>query len=275
MDMTNFIRRTLTGSGLIIVILAAVWLSPYSFTALLLLINLLSLREFYHLLDASGARPSKVAGAFLSACLILSFFTTVTGLASWVWMLLIIPITFGIFVAAVYRSDNKPFQGLAITFLGIITITLPLCCFVAIPFLLPPAGSYHFVLPAGCFLLLWSNDTAAYLVGRQFGKHPLFHRISPKKTWEGSVGGAAAALVTGYVLSLYVTALNALEWEALSVIVVVTGTYGDLVKSLLKRSLGVKDSGTILPGHGGMLDRFDSLLGSAPFVCAYLILLGR
>lgn len=273
--MTNFIRRTLTGSGLVIVILAAVWLGPYSFTVLLLLIDLLSLQEFYRLLEDPTAKPSKTSGVFLSTCLILSCLAIMTGLAGWRWMLLIIPVAFGIFVAALYRPDKKPFQGLAITFLGIITITLPLCCFAAIPFLLPPAGIYRFALPLGCFLLLWSNDTAAYLFGSLFGKHPLFRQVSPKKTWEGSVGGAAAALVTGYVLSRSATVLNTLEWEVLSLIIVLTGTYGDLVKSLLKRSLGVKDSGTILPGHGGMLDRFDSLLGSAPFVFAYLILLRK
>ena len=125
------------------------------------------------------------------------------------------------------------------------------------------------------FLLLWSNDTAAYLVGGRFGKHPLFRRISPGKTWEGSIGGAAAAVAMGYVLSVYFTIFTTVEWEALSLIIVITGTYGDLVKSMLKRSLGIKDSGTLLPGHGGMLDRFDSLLGSAPFVYCYLILLGK
>jgi phosphatidate cytidylyltransferase len=273
--MTNFIRRTLTGSGLVTVILVAVWLGPYSFTVLLLLIDLFSLQEFYRLLAAPAAKPSKISGAFLSACLILSCLAILTGLAGWTWMLLIIPATFGIFVVALYRHDKKPFHGLAITFLGIITVTLPLCCFAAIPFLLPPAGIYHFALPLGCFLLLWSNDTAAYLFGSMLGKHPLFRRVSPKKTWEGCVGGTVVALVTGYVLSRSVTDLNTLEWEVLSLIIVVTGTYGDLVKSLLKRSLGVKDSGTILPGHGGMLDRFDSLLGSAPFVFAYLFLLRK
>jgi len=273
---TNFIRRTLTGAGLVAVILSAVWLGPYTFVALLLLINLLSLREFYHLLETPETRPSKMAGSLLSVCLIVLSLITLSGLASWKWMLVIIPAAFGIFVAALYEpSAKKPFQGLAITFLGITAITLPLCCFALIPFLDGTDGNYHFALPLGCFLLLWSYDTVAYLFGRQFGKHPLFRRISPKKTWEGSIGGALAALITGYILPQFFTLLNTIEWETLAVITVVTGTYGDLVKSLLKRSLGIKDSGTILPGHGGMLDRFDSLIGSAPFICTYLILLRR
>ncbi len=273
--MSNFATRTLTGGGLVALTLAAVWFGPYSFTALLLLINLLSLQEFYRLLEMPGAKPRKAAGWLLSACLILTCLTTLTGLTCWKWILLVIPAAFGIFVAALYQPVEKPFQGLANTFLGIIAVSLPVCFFVALPFLPRQAGNYHFELPLGCFLLLWSNDTVAYLVGSRFGKHPLFRRISPKKTWEGSIGGGASALAMGYVLSIYFKVLNMLEWEVLSMIIVVTGTYGDLVKSLLKRSLGIKDSGTLLPGHGGMLDRFDSLLGSAPFVYGYLILLGK
>lgn len=273
--MTNFTQRTLTGTGLVTVILPAIWFGPYSFIALLLLIAVLSLQECYRLLETPGARPAKTAGALWSVCLILSCFTTLAGLASWKWLLLVIPLTFAILAAALYRPVKNPFPGLAMTFLGMTVISLPLCFFAALPFLNQPAGHYEARVPLGCFLLLWSNDTAAYLAGRLAGRHPLFKRISPGKTWEGSAGGLAAALLTAYVLSRYLAVFRTLEWALLSVIIVVTGTYGDLFKSLLKRSLGLKDSGTILPGHGGMLDRFDSLLGSAPFVFAYLILLGK
>ena len=273
--MTNFALRTLTGTGLVAVILSAIWFGPYSFVALLLLIDLLSLQEFYRLLEIPGVRPSKISTALLSMVLILSCFGTLTGLTSRKWLILVIPIAFGIFVEALYLPAKKPFQGLAITFLGITAITLPICSFLAIAFLTRPEGSYHFGLPLGCFLLLWSNDTAAYLVGSRIGRHPLFIRVSPGKTWEGSAGGLATALAIAYLLGRFFPVFNTLEWEVLSLIIVITGTFGDLIKSLLKRSLGVKDSGTILPGHGGMLDRFDSLLGSAPFVYAYLILLEK
>lgn len=273
--MTELIRRTLTGGLLAPAILAAVWLGPYSFTLLLILINLLSLREFYHLLEMPAAKPLKISGALLSLIAMLTSLAAFTGFAGWKWLLLIVPSAFLVFVHALYRPVKNPFQSLAITFFGVITITLPLCCFAGLPFLPQPAGSYHFALPLSCFLLLWSNDTAAYLFGRSFGKHPLFLRISPKKTWEGSVAGAMAAAATAYMLSRYVGGVNVIAWEILSAIVVVAETYGDLIKSLLKRSAGVKDSGTILPGHGGMLDRFDSLLGSAPFIYSYLILLWK
>lgn len=274
--MTNLMLRTLTGSGLVILVLAAVWFGPYSFTALLLLITLLSLREFYRLLQVPGARPYQTAGAILSGCLLLSSLGVTSTLLNWRWLLLPLPIAFGIFMVALYRRQaQKPFTELALTYLGVTVIALPLCFFAVLPFLSQPAGHYGFELPLGCFVLLWANDTGAYLTGRSLGKHWLFHRISPKKTWEGSLGGAAMALAAAYILSMYFALLSVPEWVILSVIIVVTGTYGDLFKSLLKRSVGVKDSGTILPGHGGMLDRFDSLLGSAPFVYCYLILLGK
>jgi phosphatidate cytidylyltransferase len=273
--MSNLTQRTLTGGGLVILIVTAVWLSPYSFAALLLMINLLGLQEFFRLLEAPGARPSKKAAYALSACLIISCLTILTGLGNYKWLLINIPVAFGIFVAALYRPVKKPFQGLGITFLGLISISLPVCFFLATPYLTGPTGSYHSEVPLGAFLLLWTNDTGAYLVGRNLGKHLLFQRISPQKTWEGSFGGAAATLGMAYTLSRYSTLLSLPEWEILSLLIIVSGTYGDLIKSMLKRSLGVKDSGTILPGHGGILDRFDSLLGSAPFVFCYLIFLGK
>ncbi|MGN6394430.1 MAG: phosphatidate cytidylyltransferase [Mucilaginibacter sp.] len=271
--MNNFARRTLTGAGLVILIVTAIWVGPYSFTGLILLINMLSLMEFYHLLEIPGNRPSKRAGAILSSAFVICCMMVSASPRSWRLLLLLIPAMYGIFIAVLYGPAKKPFPDLAITFLGLICISLPACFFVALPFLWPPAGSYRFEVPFAVFLLLWTNDTTAYLFGSRFGKHKLFLKISPGKTWEGSFAGAAASLGMAYILSLCFPVLNLVEWEGLTLIIVVTGTYGDLVKSLLKRSTGVKDSGTILPGHGGMLDRFDSWFGSAPFAFIYLTLL--
>jgi len=273
--MTEIEKRILTASVLITVIVTTVRLGPYSFAALLLLINLLSLDEFYRLVEKTGPPPSRVVGAFVSTTMIFSVMATLTNLVSWKCLLLNIPVVFCTFIDALYRPVYEPFQRLAITFLGVGIISLPICCFAALSFQAPFSPNYQFEIPLGVFLLLWMNDSSAYVTGRCFGTHPLFQRISPGKTWEGSVGGAVAALVTGYLLSRYFTFLSLIEWECLSMIIVVTGTYGDLIKSLLKRNLGVKDSGNILPGHGGMLDRFDSLLGSAPFVYTYLVLLTK
>lgn len=266
-------KRALTGVGLATVIVLAVWSGRFTFAALLILINLLGLQEFYRLLESPQAKPARFAGYLLSTCLILSCLIIVSGSGSWKWLFLDIFAAFGIFIAALYHPSTIPFQNLSITFLGLMCITLPLCFFMILPFLWQFGGYYNYRLPLGVFLLLWSNDTGAYLVGRNYGKHALFKRISPKKTWEGSAGGAGVALAMGYILSRYITLLDTLQWELLAVIVIISGTYGDLIKSMLKRSVNVKDSGTILPGHGGILDRFDSLFGSAPFVFIYLIML--
>lgn len=274
--MTELTRRSLTGVALVTVILTAVWYGPYSFTALLLLIMVLSLQEFYRLLQVPDANSSPLAGMLLSASLMLSSLTIVSGLLSWKCLLLNLPIAFGVFLEVLYRPATKnPFECLALTFLGVIAIGIPMCFFVALPFLFRSLSNYYFEVPMGCFLLLWAHDSGAYLVGRKLGRHSLFSRISPKKTWEGSMGGVLIALTVAAVISRYALVLSLSGWLGLATIIVVTGTFGDLLKSMLKRSRGVKDSGTVLPGHGGMLDRFDSLIGSAPFIFAYLILLGN
>jgi len=123
------------------------------------------------------------------------------------------------------------------------------------------------------FILIWTNDTFAYLVGRAIGKTKLFERISPKKTIEGSVGGLVFTLIAGYVLSQYVivSSIGGVDWVIISFLIVIFGSLGDLVESMLKRSVGVKDSGKILPGHGGILDRFDAAFFAAPFILFYLL----
>lgn len=271
--MTNLTKRFLTGLVLVGVILTGVRLGPFGFAGLLLLINLLSLREFYHLLATARVQPAVTAAYLLSGCMLITCLLVSTGMTNWTWLLLNLPVGFAMFVAALYQRGAQPFQALAITFLGITCISIPMCCFLVLPFVPAVGSGYQGDIPFSVFLLLWTHDSGAYLSGKLMGKHALFQRLSPKKTWEGSVGGAIIALLTACLLSRYDRLLTMPQWALLAMIIIVSGTYGDLIKSMLKRSLNVKDSGTILPGHGGMLDRFDSLLGSAPFVLIYLILL--
>jgi phosphatidate cytidylyltransferase len=137
------------------------------------------------------------------------------------------------------------------------------------------SGPYHYGVVLGFLVILWLNDTGAYFVGSLIGKHKLFERISPGKTWEGSAGGAFFAVLTAWGISFIFKQLDGMQWMILAILIVISGTLGDLVESMLKRSLGIKDSGTILPGHGGLLDRFDAVLLSAPFVFVYLVLISR
>ena len=155
-------------------------------------------------------------------------------------------------------------------------IGLPFALLNVLAFINVPQESsvtYYSIFPLSIFIFLWLSDTGAYCVGSLIGKHRLFERISPKKSWEGSIGGGVVAIGASFVLAHYFPAISMLEWAGLALVVVVFGTWGDLTESLLKRQLHVKDSGTILPGHGGMLDRFDSALMAIPAAVVYLYVL--
>jgi phosphatidate cytidylyltransferase len=270
--MNNLTKRTITGVILVSLIAGAIIGGRYSFMVLILTINTLSLQEFYHLFRTENISPAKPAGISLSLIMLITLALVISGNNSWKILLLNIPLTFGIFFMELYRRSVHPFHNVAFTFLGIIYITIPLCFLTGIAFFPVALITYHYEVPLGYFLILWANDTAAYITGKTIGRHPLYKSLSPFKTWEGSIGGAIFAVITAYFASLYFIELHEGGWIILSLIVIITGTFGDLVKSKMKRSLNLKDSGNILPGHGGMLDRFDSLLGSAPFAFCYLIL---
>jgi phosphatidate cytidylyltransferase len=168
------------------------------------------------------------------------------------------------------KNERKPFTNIAFTFLGIIYVAVPFALFNIAAF---EDGVYNYEIIWGCLFILWACDTGAYFAGTFFGKRKLFERISPKKSWEGFFGGAALALLFAFGIAQFFHSYSVTEWMIIGVIIVVGGTYGDLVESLLKRSIEIKDSGTILPGHGGFLDRFDGLLIAIPFIVVYVELL--
>src|SRR5690606_15573525 len=153
------------------------------------------------------------------------------------------------------------------TFLGLFYVSMPFALLNAAAF---HEGNYNFEIIFGCLFILWASDTGAYFAGTFFGKRKLFERISPKKSWEGFFGGAALAMIFAYGIATFFHSLAMLDWLIIGVIIVVGGTFGDLIGSLLKRSIEIKDSGDSLPGHGGFLDRFDGLIISIPFIVAYL-----
>ena len=215
-----------------------------------------------------------ITGVFFVAAIVVSFlnplamvflFALVTGMTIWEFC--------GLVNERPYVKD--PINNWAYTMLPQLYIALPFSMLNVLAF--PQAGSYSFVLPLSVFVFLWMNDTGAYLCGSLLGRHKLFPRVSPGKSWEGSIGGGllvvGIAILVWYLLNTYVPEqanLNMWQWAGLGLTVVVFGTWGDLVESLLKRTLGIKDSGNILPGHGGMLDRFDSSLLAIPAAVVYL-----
>ena len=177
-------------------------------------------------------------------------------------------------VAELYLKQEDPIADWAYTMLSQMYIALPFSLLNVLAFTATPQGTVNFntLLPLSVFVFLWINDTGAYCTGSLIGRHKLFPRISPAKSWEGSIGGAVFVLAAAWAISYWLDGvmLTTLEWLGLGMVVVVFGTWGDLVESLFKRTLGIKDSGNILPGHGGMLDRFDSALLAIPAAVVYL-----
>lgn len=278
---SNLTQRIVTGLLGSAAIIYGLIVSEWAYFAIFAIICLFSLREFYKLSAFDGLLPLKTVGIVIGMIIFcLSFFIERQDLAP-KYYFIIFPLMALVYMIKLYKKgEYKPFTNIAFTFLGIFYIAVPLSLLNHIVFYeIQPEwkviNTYAFQVILGTLLILWATDTGAYFAGTFFGKHKLFERISPKKTWEGFIGGAVLAGVIAYVFNLILANydkqfLSLTDWIVITIIIVVGGTFGDLVESLLKRSIEIKDSGTAIPGHGGFLDRFDGLFISAPFVVAYL-----
>lgn len=277
--MSNFAARTVTGLSMVFLLLFSLWLNSWLFAGLFLVVTILGLWEFYSLYSLSDLNPQKIYGTVCGSLLYLAIFwvySSGTVLPSDSWQHLPVFAALGMFflsfIIEVYRRQAKPLENIAVTITGVLYVALPL----SLLNLMNSVTTAHFLLfPAfltGYFVFTWVYDTSAYLYGKQFGKHKFFERISPKKTWEGTIAGTLAAVLAAAGISILIRDIGMADWIALSLLVVIFGTFGDLTESLFKRSLNIKDSGTILPGHGGILDRFDTIFISAPFVFLYFVL---
>lgn len=215
-----------------------------------------------------GMVPQKTFGTICGVFVFVISFFIEKGDISYRYYFLIFPLVSFVYMIKLYKKfERKPFTNIAFTFLGIFYVAVPFALLNVAVF---ENGTYNFEIMFGCLFILWASDTGAYFAGTFFGKRKLFERISPKKSWEGFIGGAVLALIFVYGLSRFLHTLNFTQWLIVGIIIIVGGTFGDLIESLLKRSIEIKDSGDALPGHGGFLDRFDGLLISAPFIVAYL-----
>lgn len=270
------LTRTITGLLFIVTIVAGIYFNATITMCLFSLIVLLGIDEFYGLAKKSKElKPIKFWGSLTGLSLMVILCLLVLKIVEIKWIFIPILMVFVIFLIELYRKKNNPFTNISYTILGIVYIVIPFAMLFHLGFYANNnfTDNYSFQIILGFFVLLWTNDTGAYLAGRFFGKHKLFERISPKKTWEGSFGGGIATVGGAFVLSMFFTNLNLTNWIIVAVLIAVFGGLGDLVESMLKRSLGVKDSGKLLPGHGGILDRFDGLLLSVPFVYSYIYLI--
>ncbi|TKG91150.1 phosphatidate cytidylyltransferase [Puteibacter caeruleilacunae] len=270
--MSNFLTRTITGILFVAILMIGIVYSSWSFFVLFLVIQFFSLREFYTLSEKAKIFPNYTLGLAAGAYLFVTLYFGLLGVSSMKYTLGIIPLGLLIFICELFRKKEKPIENIAYTIMGIVLIALPIALFNFFVFPSYIAGEYFPYILFGIFIIQWANDSGAYVIGVSFGKHRLFERISPKKSWEGAVGGVLSALLAAFLLSLLVKELSLIHWLVIGAIISVFGTFGDLVESLYKRTLGVKDSGSILPGHGGMLDRFDSIVFAAPAVFVYLYL---
>ncbi len=277
----NLIVRSITGT-LFVAIMVCGFLNPSAMILLFAIITALSLWEYTglvndHCEDVQVNRfISTVAGVYLFVAVAAWRTGIVSNFAIMVPYVLTIVY---LLICELYTGTKNAVNTWAYTMLGQMYVALPLALVNILAFEMAHDGSgarYDMLLPLSVFIFLWTNDTGAYCAGSLFGKHKLFPRVSPAKSWEGSVGGGVLVLIVAAVIGYLANngadahTLNIYQWVGLGLTVCVFGTWGDLVESLLKRTLGVKDSGNILPGHGGMLDRFDSSLMAIPAAVVYL-----
>ena len=276
--MKNVIVRTITGVFFVAAIIVG-FLNAQAMVALFALITGLTIWEFTGLVND---RPYVSVNRFICTVSGVYLFIAMAGYNSGmtpatVFIPYLVSIVY-LMIAELYLQAKDPINNWAYTMLSQLYIALPFSLLNVLAFRSNGYDiEYSYLAPLAVFVFLWMNDTGAYCVGSLLGRHKLFPRVSPGKTWEGSIGGAllvvAVALAIWHFTTLYGVndlGLSAAEWAGMGLVVVVFGTWGDLVESLFKRTLGVKDSGNILPGHGGMLDRFDSSLLAVPAVVVYL-----
>ena len=275
--MNNFIARTITGI-LFVATIVVCFLNPTAMIFLFALVTGLTVWEFTGLVND---RPGVAVNRFISTVAGVYFFLAMAGTcsgftSSTVFIPYLITIIY-LLVAELYAKQEDPIHDWAYTMMCQMYVVLPFSLLNMLAFRAAPEGiMYVYTLPLSVFVFLWVNDTGAYLSGSLLGRHKLFPRISPGKSWEGSIGGGLLVLAVAALLGWWenshecLSGLSVIEWMGLGLVVVFFGTWGDLVESLFKRTLGIKDSGSILPGHGGMLDRFDSSLMAIPASVIYI-----
>ena len=262
--------RTVTGAVFVSVIVGSILWNRMSFALVFAGFSALASAEFYRLSEGlthapRGTKFVDILGSLLLFVTLYIYASNdfhISGIIAAPYIVYFLVR----FIMQLYDKAERPLEGWAYSFLGQIYVALPFALCNILYFRFTP------LIMLSLFVFIWVNDTGAYLVGCTIGKHRLFERISPKKSWEGFWGGLILAAATAFAASHFFDILNTWQWIGLALTCSIFGTWGDLCESLIKRSLGVKDSGNILPGHGGWLDRFDSVLLAAPAAILYLFI---
>lgn len=281
--MKNLILRTLTGILYVVLVAGSISFSPYSFGVLFAAATALVTLEFCSIISARGEfQLNSLITTLASMLMFFGFFAWNSGYAQqlllpcMVFLPYIVTIAY-LFISGLYLDRTHALDVWAYTMMSQIYIALPfslLTCIAFIPYPLGALGvAYVWMYPLAVFLFLWASDTGAYCVGSLLGRkipYRLFPSISPKKSWVGSIGGGLLAILVAIPVSIFEPSMTIWQWIGFALVVTVFGTWGDLVESQIKRTLGIKDSGNILPGHGGLLDRFDSSLLAIPAAVIYI-----
>ena len=276
--MKNLIVRALTGIIFVVVLISAICIHPIFFLILFCIITGLTLWEFGGLVKHyENANLQRTVNMLGGVYLFIATFVHANGLTDgkiFLPYLLFIMLTM---IAELYYKAPNPINNWAFTLFAQIYCagSFSMLNFIGAEPGTPGVMSYTPLFIMAIFIFVWLDDTGAYLVGSLIGKHKLFERISPKKSWEGFFGGLILALASSQAFAWFAPEINRMNWLGLAATVVLFGTWGDLIESLLKRTLGVKDSGNVLPGHGGMLDRFDSVMLAVPASYIYIELFIR
>ncbi|MFT6996317.1 MAG: phosphatidate cytidylyltransferase [Cryomorphaceae bacterium] len=269
--MKELVLRITTGLVFLIIVIGAILLNPYTLASLFYVVGVLGMLEYYSLVKIGGYHPQGTLGVITGTALYVTIELVKLKVGGTAIVSLSIPFFMAIFVYELYRKRPDPFTNIAHTIVGIIYIMAPLALLNVFTFE-EIIVEYKPGVILGFFVLLWLNDTGAFVFGKLFGRTKLFPRISPNKTWEGTIGGGLATMTGAVVISTYNDEISIINWLVLGLIIVVAASFGDLVESMLKRSLKVKDSSNLLPGHGGILDRFDGVLLASPIAFTYLML---
>lgn len=274
--MKGLVKRSITGIVFAVVMLAGIIINQYVFAVVFTIFLLLTLFEFYKISENAGYEPSTKIGLISGFLLFIIFFFAANHVIPQKFIFLSILIPLVTLLPDLFDKRKNGFKNSMITIAGIIYIALP---FSLLSFILFPKNEaepefYPWIL-IGIFIIIWMYDSMAYVFGSWLGKHKICQRISPKKSWEGLIGGAVFAVITSVVISGIFEELSLTDWIVIALLIVSFGTSGDFFESKLKREAGVKDSGSILPGHGGMLDRFDTVLFAVPVIFVWIYLFGN
>ena len=267
--MKKLLKRALSGLIFVSVLIFSILYSKISFISLFFILMIFCLYEFKKMIQLKSVFPYIIGTLLFVFGNILSVEDVPSKIIyeyAGVALFLTIFITFA---SILFAKKEEVISHLGKIFLSIIYIVVPFTLMVQIPFL---NATFNYVNTTilGVFILIWTNDTFAFLVGTNIGKHKLLKRISPNKTIEGFVGGMIFTFIVSFVVAQQFTTLSLIQWVVIAGIVSIFGVLGDLIESMFKRQAGVKDSSNFIPGHGGFLDRFDSVIFAAPFIFIYL-----